>query len=183
MPLGARSGSSRRWLSCSRTGYLFVAAAAEPVRAVDAPADRPRLAATASCVADGGGLPVVRSTVPDGDGVGQVGTARGHGCGGSAGCGRCSRSCWRRGRRSMVSLDERLLGATSNAVERGNRRYRKMHEDGAPGFGRSGRSMGLAHGPAAVTATLMARAQTTKTLRKARSSCRDSPVIASYRIY
>jgi hypothetical protein len=27
-----------------------------------------------------------------------------------------------------VFLDERLLGATSNAVERGNRRYRKMQK-------------------------------------------------------
>jgi hypothetical protein len=29
---------------------------------------------------------------------------------------------------ALVSLDERLLGATSNAVERGNRRYRKMQK-------------------------------------------------------
>jgi hypothetical protein len=28
----------------------------------------------------------------------------------------------------MVSLDERLPGATSDAVERGNRRYRKIQE-------------------------------------------------------
>jgi hypothetical protein len=30
--------------------------------------------------------------------------------------------------KSLVFLDERLLGATSNAVERGNRRYRKMQK-------------------------------------------------------
>ncbi len=30
--------------------------------------------------------------------------------------------------KALVFLDERLLGATSNAVERGNRRYRKMQE-------------------------------------------------------
>jgi hypothetical protein len=28
----------------------------------------------------------------------------------------------------LVFLDERLMGATSNAVERGNRRYRKMQK-------------------------------------------------------
>ena len=28
--------------------------------------------------------------------------------------------------KALVFLDERLMGATSNAVERGNRRYRKM---------------------------------------------------------
>ena len=28
--------------------------------------------------------------------------------------------------KALVFLDEKLLGATSNAVERGNRRYRKM---------------------------------------------------------
>src|SRR5271157_455726 len=51
---------------------------AEPLRAGDAPADQPRLAATAQpALADGGGLPVVRSTVPDGDGVGQAGEAAG----------------------------------------------------------------------------------------------------------
>jgi hypothetical protein len=30
--------------------------------------------------------------------------------------------------KALVSLDERLLGATSNAVGRGNRRYRKMQK-------------------------------------------------------
>jgi hypothetical protein len=30
--------------------------------------------------------------------------------------------------KALVSLDERLLGPTSNAVERGNRRYRKMQK-------------------------------------------------------
>src|SRR4029077_21076227 len=30
--------------------------------------------------------------------------------------------------KAVVFLDERLMGATSNAVERGNRRYRKMHK-------------------------------------------------------
>ena len=30
--------------------------------------------------------------------------------------------------KALVFLDERLLGATSNAVERGNRRYRKMQK-------------------------------------------------------
>ncbi len=29
---------------------------------------------------------------------------------------------------ALVFLDERLMGATSNAVERGNRRYRKMQK-------------------------------------------------------
>ncbi len=30
--------------------------------------------------------------------------------------------------KALVFLDERVLGATSNAVERGNRRYRKMQK-------------------------------------------------------
>ncbi len=30
--------------------------------------------------------------------------------------------------KALVFLDERLMGATSNAVERGNRRYRKMQK-------------------------------------------------------
>ena len=30
--------------------------------------------------------------------------------------------------KALVCLDEKLLGATSNAVERGNRRYRKYAE-------------------------------------------------------
>jgi hypothetical protein len=30
--------------------------------------------------------------------------------------------------KALVLFDERLLGATSNAVERGNRRYRKMQK-------------------------------------------------------
>ena len=30
--------------------------------------------------------------------------------------------------KALVFLDDRLLGATSNAVERGNRRYRKMQK-------------------------------------------------------
>jgi hypothetical protein len=30
--------------------------------------------------------------------------------------------------KALVILDERLLGATSSAVERGNRRYRKMQK-------------------------------------------------------
>ena len=30
--------------------------------------------------------------------------------------------------KALVFLDERLLGASSNAVERGNRRYRKMQK-------------------------------------------------------
>ena len=82
----------------------------------------------AACAADGGGLPVVRSTVPDGDGVGQVGTAPGtvtavrpaaEGAQEAAGAGVGE---------GAVFLDERLLGAMSNAVERGNRRYRKMQK-------------------------------------------------------
>ena len=46
MPLGARSGSSRRWVSCLAP-LPVRPAAAEPLRAGDAPADQPRLAATA----------------------------------------------------------------------------------------------------------------------------------------
>ena len=49
-------------------------------------------AAGRNCVAwraDGGGLSAVRSTVPDGYGVGQAGSSCGRGCGGSGGCGGC----------------------------------------------------------------------------------------------
>ena len=50
---------------------------------------------------------------------------------------RCSKSCCRRGWKSAGVLDERLMGATSNAVECGNRRYRKM-KDGVPGADATG---------------------------------------------
>ena len=80
----AKRAARRKKRIEQKVGELFRAplpvrpAAAEPLRAGDAPADQPRLAATTQpALADGGGLPVVRSTVPDGDGVGQVGTAPG----------------------------------------------------------------------------------------------------------
>ena len=53
-------------------------------------------------------------------------------------CARLRRSCRLRSvlkklmspglEKALVFLDERLMGATSNAVERGNRRYRKMQD-------------------------------------------------------
>ena len=54
------------------------AAAADSLRAGDAGADHPRPAATARPARpDGGGLPAVRSAVPDGHGVGQAGETSG----------------------------------------------------------------------------------------------------------
>ena len=78
--------------------------------------------------ADGGGLPVVRSAVPDGHSVGQAGEAAGavaavrpaaEGAQEAAGAGV--------GEGPGV-LGRAAAGATSNAVERGNRRYRKMQK-------------------------------------------------------
>ena len=66
--------------------------------------------------------------MPDGHSVGQAGEAAGavaavrpaaEGAQEAAGPGL---------EKALVFLDERLLGATSNAVERGNRRYRKMQK-------------------------------------------------------
>ena len=128
VPLGARSGSSRRWVSCSRTGTCSCSGGSARLSGRRS-SGSPRLAATAQPArADGGGLPVVRSAVPDGHSVGQAGEA--------------AARLRRFGRlrkvlkkllapgleKALVFLDERLLGATSNAVERGNRRYRKMQK-------------------------------------------------------
>ena len=78
VPLGARSGSSRRWVSCLRHRYLFVQRRLSPSeRATLQRISRGWPQLRRLPLADGGGLPVVRSTVPDGDGVGQVGTAPG----------------------------------------------------------------------------------------------------------
>ena len=78
--------------------------------------------------ADGRGLSAVRSAMPDGDGVGQVGPGSG-----SVATVRTAEKgveeAVRAGlEKAMVFLDEKLLGSTSNAVERGNRRYRKMQK-------------------------------------------------------
>ena len=78
--------------------------------------------------ADGGGLSAVRSAMPDGHGAGQAGEAADptaavrsapRGVEEDPGAGL---------EKALVFLDERHLGATSNAVERGNRRYRKMQK-------------------------------------------------------
>ena len=72
-------------------------------------------------------------------------------------------------------LDERLLAATSNAVERGNRRYRKMQKTVY-----RVRTQRAIEGRLAMDLLreqhAQGRAQTTKILHKARAARRDSPV-------
>jgi hypothetical protein len=77
--------------------------------------------------------------------------------------------------KALVSLDERLMGATSNAVERGNRRYRKMQKTvyRVPTQRAIEGRLALdllretqAHG----------RAGTTESLHKARAACSHRPV-------
>ena len=126
MPLGARSGSSRRWVSCLAP-LPVRPAAAEPLRAGDAPADQPRWPQLRSLRG------LMEEVYRLFDRRCRMATALAkleklrRGCGGSAGCGRCSRSCWRRGGEARCS-GRATAGATSNAVERGNRRYRKMQK-------------------------------------------------------
>ena len=72
--------------------------------------------------------------------------------------------------KALVFLDERLLGATSNAVERGNRRYRKMQKTVY-----RVRTQRAIEGPTwrwtcCGSSTPKAGAQTTKTLHKARAA-------------
>ena len=54
--------------------------------------------------------------------------------------------------KALVFLDERLLGATSNAVDRGNRRYRKMQKTVYRVRTQRAIEGRLAHAPAAGTA-------------------------------
>ena len=78
--------------------------------------------------ADGGGLPVVRSAVPDGHSVGQAGEAAGAVAAVRPAAEGAQKLLAPGLEKALVFLDERLLGATSNVVERGNRRYRKMQK-------------------------------------------------------
>ena len=71
--------------------------------------------------------------------------------------------------KSLVFLDEKLLGATSNAVERGNRRYRKMQKTVY-----RVRTQGTIEGRLVLDLLrerqAAARVETTKTLHKARAA-------------
>ena len=71
--------------------------------------------------------------------------------------------------KALVFLDERLLGTTSNAVERGNRRYRKMQKTVY-----RVRTQRAIEGRLALDLLreqhAQGRAQTTKTLHKARAA-------------
>jgi hypothetical protein len=71
--------------------------------------------------------------------------------------------------KALVFLDQRLLGATSNAVERGNRRYRKMQKTVY-----RVRTKGAIEGRLALDllreSQAQGRARTTKTLHKARAA-------------
>ena len=71
--------------------------------------------------------------------------------------------------KALVFLDERLMGATSNAVERGNRRYRKMQKTVY-----RVRTKEAIEGRLALDllreSQAQGRARTTKTLHKARAA-------------
>ena len=71
--------------------------------------------------------------------------------------------------KALVFLDQRLMGATSNAVERGNRRYRKMQKTVY-----RVRTKRTIEGRLALDLLrerhAQGRAQTTKTLHKARAA-------------
>lgn len=71
--------------------------------------------------------------------------------------------------KAMVFLDEKLLGTTSNAVERGNRRYRKMQETVYRVRTRRAIEVRLALDLLRERQT-RSRAATTKTLHKARAA-------------
>ena len=76
----------------------------------------------------GGGLPIVRPPLPDGDGAGSTGSATGtrepvQAAG--PGSGQAFQPELGEG---VTFLDDKLLPATSNAVERSNRRYRKAQK-------------------------------------------------------
>ena len=113
----ARSGSSRRWVSCSRTATCSSSRRLSPSeRATLQRISRgwPQLRSPAR--ADGGGLPVVRSTVPDGYGVWQ---------GNSSIAGAERLGLLRNGFASGAGVPGCAWAARArvNAVERGNRRY------------------------------------------------------------
>ena len=66
--------------------------------------------------------------MPDGDGVGQAGQAAGPVAAVQA-IGKALKKLFAPDlEKALTFLDEKLLGSTSNAVERGNRRYRKMQK-------------------------------------------------------
>jgi Transposase len=71
--------------------------------------------------------------------------------------------------KALMFLDERLLGATSNAVERGNRRYRKMQKSVYRVRTRRSIEVRLAL-DLLRERHAQSRAQTTKTLHKARAA-------------
>src|SRR5207248_6845928 len=71
--------------------------------------------------------------------------------------------------KALVFLDEKLLGATSNAVERGNRRYRKMQKSVYRVRTRRGIEGRLAL-DLQRERQAQSRAKTTKTLHKARAA-------------
>ena len=71
--------------------------------------------------------------------------------------------------KALVFLDERLMGATSNAVERGNRRYRKMQK--TVYRVRTQRAIDAPTGAGPVRESqAQGRDGTTKTLHKARAA-------------
>ena len=127
--LARRKKRIERKIGAVRAPAPVCAPEAQPGAASDAVADHPRPASTARPPrADGGGLSAVRSAMPDGHGAGQAGEAADptaavrsapRGVEEDPGAGL---------EKALVFLDERHLGATSNAVERGNRRYRKMQK-------------------------------------------------------
>ena len=72
--------------------------------------------------------------------------------------------------KALVFLDERLLGATSNAVERGNRRYRKMQKTVYRVRTQTGDRGSAGAGPACGSVKPEAGPRRPKTLHKARAA-------------
>ena len=127
VPLGARSISSRRCLSCS--GVV-------PVRAAGlSPSERVTLQRNVAagrncgaCGADGGGLPVVLSAVPDGHSVVQAGVAAGSVAAFLSAAEGAQEAAGALIGESRGVLGRAAAGATFNAVERVYRLYRNMQK-------------------------------------------------------
>ena len=107
--------------------------------------------------------------MPDGDSVGQAGAAPGTVTAVRPAAEGAQEAVAPGLEKALVFLDERLLGATSNAVERGNRRYRKMQKTVY-----RVRTQRAIEGRLALDLLreqhAQGRAQTTKTLHKARAA-------------
>ena len=169
-PYRARTSPScvRMWW-CSR--YLFVQhhlTASERKTLARITRGQPQLRSLRR--SDGGGLSPVRPAVPDGDGIGQAGASCGRGCGVLSSCGTVLKKLFLPGlEKALVFLDEKLLGATSNAVERGTVGTGRCRRR-CTGCGRNGRSRARVALDLLRERQARSRAETTETLHKARAA-------------